>query len=799
MTIKQTSRNLPARIISCILTVCLLLCTLAACQDPADPTTGSSFPTTPPSPTNKPTEPPPPAPTDPAPTEPAPTEPAPTEPAPTEPAPTEPAPTEPIADYSWLVGTWSSAVRYDEPDSISTLSLLSITFLENGRGSIDDDGLTNFDIINGCLLDHWAAPGDIAFTSEEFTYAIEGDKLAITFVYHEFVAYEPFTVYFPIPEPANGMITLGEPNGKIQDAALGGSLIGRTFVKGPISVEDLCAVLGVDYTVPPVQGDEAGEIPKWMSGTWEHLERYDYSYGVCVLRSQYFIFSDSGTGYLYYDREWSNYNEYGAMTNEWNYLTEDPPTRRFTYSMYGDVLVLRYRTGETEEYILQRQNVDSFTLTNTQTGESLLYVKYYINYSLDKMCRLHGIDYKLPRAVYDLSPNTWQTVWRENTNNGSGILHQVTIRFKEDGTADYTKRLYLSGNSWQEVPERSYSGTFSYEQKQYYLTVSNIVGNVSLYEGNYTLYREDDGYIYFCAPQGEPEHEYEKLYSVEEGTSLEQLCSICNVDYSLPPMKEPEGVPTADQLAGTWIAIEREDWQGGVYGLRYSKYTFRADGTGEELRGCYTNLDDDGNYLDHWIERSDERWSCTFTYTYSNGTLSMDGMSYSVTLSEDGILHLTNSYQYETKYMTMKSDPSLYGVCKKLGVDTSVPLRDTPLQGTFTHLEPVTSAGGAASLAATDFSFKADGTGTKTVRTYNAAEHKWESTASSFTYELMDMLYITYDNGDSAYYEVFLMEEGIISISDMWDQYVKFVDNDLAPTLEEQCKILGIQNPIPAA
>ena len=43
------------------------------------------------------------------------------------------------------------------------------------------------------------------------------------------------------------------------------------------------------------------------------------------------------------------------------------------------------------------------------------------------------------------------------------------------------------------------------------------------------------------------------------------------------------------------------------------------------------------------------------------------------------------------------------------------------------------------------------------------------------------------------------MEEGIISISDMWDQYVKFVDNDLAPTLEEQCKILGIQNPIPAA
>ena len=95
MTIKQTSRNLPARIISCILTVCMLLCTLAACQDPADPTTGSSFPTTAPSPTDKPTETTPPAPTDPAPTKPAPTEPTPTEPAPTEPAPTEPAPTEP--------------------------------------------------------------------------------------------------------------------------------------------------------------------------------------------------------------------------------------------------------------------------------------------------------------------------------------------------------------------------------------------------------------------------------------------------------------------------------------------------------------------------------------------------------------------------------------------------------------------------------------------------------------------------------------------------------------------------------
>ena len=263
-------------------------------------------------------------------------------------------------------------------------------------------------------------------------------------------------------------------------------------------------------------------------------------------------------------------------------------------------------------------------------------------------------------------------------------------------------------------------------------------------------------------------------------------------------MKEPSNAPTADQLAGTWMAIEREDWQGGVYGLRYSKYTFRADGTGDDLRGCYTNLDDNGNYLDHWVERMDESWSRTFTYTYSNGTLSIDGISYTVTLCEDGILCLTDMYQTQMRFVSTKSDPSLYEVCKKLGVDTSIPLRETPLQGTFTHIEPVTSADGAASLAATDYSFKVDGTGTKTVRTYNAAEHKWESVASSFTYELLDMLYITYDNGGNAYYEVFLMEEGIISISDMWDQYVKFVDNDLAPTLEEQCNILGVKNPIPA-
>ena len=127
----------------------------------------------------------------------------------------------------------------------------------------------------------------------------------------------------------------------------------------------------------------------------------------------------------------------------------------------------------------------------------------------------------------------------------------------------------------------------------------------------------------------------------------------------MPPVKEPDGVPTIDQLSGTWQTFEREDWQGGVYALRYQTYTFRADGTGENLRGYYCNLDDNSNYLDHWVERADDRWADSFTYTYSNGTLTMDGISYTVTITEDGILCLTDPYQFQMKFVNTQSDPSL--------------------------------------------------------------------------------------------------------------------------------------------
>lgn len=808
MTIKQTSRNLPARIISCILTVCLLLCMLTACQ-PQDSTLGSSFPTTPtdkppvpttprpteplptePTPTKPaPTEPAPtePVPTEPAPTEPAPTEPAPTEPVPTEPAPTEPAPTEPSPPAEeipqWLLFSWSTISRSDKP---AANGLPAISYLYSNELFLGSDGTgyqvyrewSNYDEYG--LAEEWI-PANKEDTQNPFTYILSDNRVYITFTKDDSAN---STVVFTIQQQEDRSYILMDENSTIYKNDSVGQYLQR-----------VCYLFGIDYGLPPLENS----IPvSWLTGIWDHMEREDYSYGTCVLRSQYFNFYSSGEGDFYYNREWSNYNKYGTMTGEWNYLTEQPTSRRFSYSVRGEKLILFYKTGETEVYTAQLKGSDYLLLTNTQTGETLQYAKAYSNYSLKKMCDLLGIDYSLPRTVYDLSSHTWQMVWRKNTNSGAGIIYHVSIRFNYDGTADYTRKVYQSGTSWNEVPERCMTGSFRYERNQYYLTISNITGDVDLYEGNYTLYQKEDGYMYFHEPQGEPEHEYETLYAVPDGTSLEQLCGLCKADYTLPPIKEPDAVPTIDQLSGTWQTFEREDWQGGVYALRYQTYTFRADGTGENLRGCYCNLDDNSNYLDHWVEGADDRWTDSFAYTYSNGTLTMDGISYTVTITEDGILCLTDPYQFQMKFVKTQSDPSLYEVCQKLGVDSSVPLRNTALQGTYTHIEPTKASDGTASLTATDYRFAPDGTGSQTIREYNAAEGKWDSITLSFTYQLEDMLYVTYDNGNRAYFEVFIIDAGIISISDDWEQYVKFVDNELAPTLEEQCKILGVKNPIAA-
>lgn len=827
MTKKQNSRKLTARMIACVLSVCLLLCTLAACQGPADPTNGSSFPTTAPSPTDKPTEPTPPAPTDPAPTEPAPTEPAPTEPTPTEPAPTEPAPTEPIADYSWLVGTWSSAVRNDEPDSISTLSLLSITFLENGRGSIKDDGLTNFDIINGCLLDHWAAPGDIAFTSEEFTYAIEGDKLAITFVYHEFVAYEPFTVYFPIPEPANGMITLGEPTGNIHGAALGGSLIGRTFVKGPISVEDLCTVLGVDYSVPPIQGNEGGEIPQWLVGSWETAWRDDANNsGQPYLITSGYVFLEDGTGYTLGHEYWAWDMENNCPSSTWDSVPMGYPSTYFTYSLNGDQLTITFIRDDFEEYQPPYptdvktliQNADG-SITLSPSGRT--YAKDAS--TIEILCAMLGVDYSLPQIeespyTKQLQQNSWHICVRNDLGQGLTELRTYSIEFDENGSGYY----YLSSH----LMNRSRGELSSAWNKQSITTKEYISFQYSLSGEELYVTTKDgqrNGYKIEIVDQimKLTKLESDQVLRFATGRSfhyIDKLCELIGVYY------DPPKLTSAEKLVGSMQTAWRDDASYGYPAQYHATFQFNADGTGTYTRRGYIAWDMAQNTpLDHWVDAPELGHMCSFTYTMNEYKLDIQctcddpgccsgsyilyyyGNERIFMHAQDGTKELPFHQLIQTEQdMTQEMICEILGISYSVTPDRAHGVSQKTLAGTW----QTANRPSEYILDVTSYIFRNDATGEiahlhwSCISDRGYIQDHWEqssiqSTPAAYTYTLRgNRLTIEakiYRDYFSIYqYTLAILSDGSLLMIPEYGDHARFISADSATTLEQLCSALNV-------
>ena len=846
-----------------ILCILMLLGMLSACgTDATDPTSGTAFPTTQPTPTDQPTVPAPtdpaptdpaptapaptepaptapaptePAPTDPAPTEPAPTEPAPTEPAPTEPAPTEPAPTEPAPteppapDYSWLTGSWSCVKRNAYEDGIVTLGILTIHLNADGTGYLEDNSYTNFDIINGCFVDHWIQPGDLAFTSESISYRVEGNKLAITFQYHEYVSYEPFTVYFPLPEPGNNMITFADPSGNIQDSALGGSIPGNSFVKGPISLEDLCAKLGVDYSVPPVQENPAEEIPQWLAGSWETAWRDDANQGgqPYLITSGYFFRTD-GTGYTLGCEYWAWDMENNRPMDSWVTVPMGYPSTYFTYSVAGDQLTIVYLRDDFEEYqppyptqvMTLMQNPDG-SITLSPDGRTFIH-----NVSApEDLCAILGVDYRLPQIEESpyaqlLQQDSWHITVRNDLGKGLTELRTYSIEFNDNGSGYYILSSHLMNRSRGELSSawnKQSVNTRDYISFQY--TLSGDVITITAKDGKRTDYKIEivDQIMELT---NKANNQILRFAAGKRFNYVDKLCELIGVYYDCPSLMY------AEKIVGTMYTAWRDDAANG-YPTRYqATVQFNADGTGTYTRQGYIAWDTAQNApLDHWVEVPELGQICNFTYAVNRGKLDIQCSCGNPGCCSGSYIQ----YYYGTQCIYMYAQDGTKGlpfhqliqteqqlsqemICTILGVDYALSANPAvtkdALLGTWKNAQRQYET----NIAVHSYVFQNDGTGEKGYEDWRCTNDRgyiqdhWEpgtsSTPAPCEYTLrgntLTIKARIYRDYDSIYqYRVAILSDGTLLLIPEFDDPIHFVKTNSASTLEQICDALHVDHTIP--
>lgn len=538
------------QLMSCVLCVCLL-CSMAACQDPVtNPTNNTTDPAgttvaTQPPQTNPtvthPTETEPtvteptetePTVTEPTETEPTVTEPAETEPTVTEPVETEPAetlPSEPQPDDSIaepLVGTWLSVRRYDYEEGDCNLYLLYIAFHADGTGEISDAIWTNMDFESNCLTDQWIIHGGYASTSEYFTYTVDGDKLAITFQGHEFLEYDPFTVTYTVTQSEENFITLADPVGNPEDSAFGAEIEQYgTYYKNDSgkTLEELCAVFGVDYSLPPVKDQNGTLTTDMLFGLWENAARDENGAGEPYLSTGSVCFNDDGTGWFggceYVAWDFEN----GCPSDHWEVAPMGYPATYFTYVLEGDQLAITY-TGEdtwegeftpfTEIYTVSLDASGFITMVIMRDDYS--YTKTYLKtnntLSLEELCAAFGVDYSIPStgsgenntdSAEMLISEWWGLRLTEE------FIDMQIYDFREDGTGTLSFMAYghSSDGGWYSMGDGGGYYRFNYvlEGDQLSLTFTHQIDGSGPMEGIdqeiepytevYTVSSIDDKYL----------------------------------------------------------------------------------------------------------------------------------------------------------------------------------------------------------------------------------------------------------------------------------------------------------------
>lgn len=479
-----------------------------------------------------------------------------------------PMETTPATETERLDGIWNNITRYDY-DGLSTWVLWNVIFYPD----YDTVVIVPIDMMTlehaaGAYVECGEVPG-VEFTAQTGNYSLAGDTLTVTYQYSDQEDYEDYTAVYTVERLQNGSVM--KLNG---EGLLGGKIIMSDKPLQSMSTEEACLFFGADMIYPEPQettvpqetvpAENTGIVGKWFTMERDNDAIRLYGWNL--------VLEEDGQGY-FVNTEWISWDmATGQRGDEWSVQNMGCIKTKVNYTFEADTLYLTYLYDEMDGNIDDYPDVTfSYSVEFSENGNAmtlrtspwnifsnLTFRRAEPNMTVEDMCRLFGVDYTIPEI--ELPPeNTqpqetvpeeaawlvgyWQNLSRQDYEETSHLLlwelsfNPFGYGYIEDDEWMIRHYEMESSDEWEPGGRSYVTETIRYAFEGNTLTLTyleNDYGDYEDYDVVYTVTRSEDGKYMTLKGKGGFDGLRFMRAEGDLNLSLEELCRIFDVDYSIP-------------------------------------------------------------------------------------------------------------------------------------------------------------------------------------------------------------------------------------------------------------------------